>query len=79
MKKYPDEEQIRNKTEDLLRCLRNFHLGVASADSVMSEFRCLFTDIGLDMSNKHDKFCENGNFEAMIRAWCKYQTIRDKY
>lgn len=69
MKKYPDNNQIEKKKEDLTRTLRLFHLGHATSQMVKNEFKCLFTDIGLDMSNKHDKFCENGNFEQMIKEW----------
>jgi hypothetical protein len=66
---YPNNKQIQKKKEDLTRCLRNFHMGFATAQMVKNEFKCLFTDVGLDMSNKHDKFCENGNFEAMLKDW----------
>ncbi len=66
---YPDEEQIKKKTEEFLRSLRQFHMGVVSADHVRNEFKCLFIDIGLDVQNKHDKFCEKGNFEHMISKW----------
>ncbi len=77
---YPNKKQIKRKTEDLIRSLYYYHLGLCPAHMVLNEFKCLFTDVGLDILHNHEKEpLVNGNFEQMIHQFTNENPQIKKY
>lgn len=68
--KYPDKKQIKRKTEDFLRSLNQYHLGMCTPQMLRNELQCLFTDTMLDMMNKHPEMVgPESNFKQLLAQW----------
>ena len=65
--KYPPKKQIKKKTEDLVRTIRNYVRGHTPAYTVKDELKCLFTDLVLEAQNEEQ--LENPHFPALLEEW----------
>ena len=70
-----NKKQIEEKSEELVRTIRLYIIGVQTPHMVKNALNCLFVDILLDQTTKETRkelnlgWKKRGNFEQLLEEW----------